>query len=214
MNGPLFWYDIEHGEHRFIYAEIPKVACTAIKTALAHYLGWKTPSANPLHVQYLPWNRIPAAEIATRRVYAFAFVRHPLDRLVSFWARLRGRPPWPWNRDIPRDISFGDFVRYACRPGRDPRAADRHWRPQWTFLCDESGRRLPIELFRFERLEHDWAILKRRFGLPPLAHLNRSDHDHWTTLYDEQTAALAAEYYARDFEVLQYLTQFPTPSPK
>ena len=211
MSDPLFWYRIERDPYCFVYAEIPKVACTSIKTALAQYLGWPVPAANPLRVHHLPWHRIPAAEIATQGVYAFAFVRHPLDRLASFWARLHGQPPWPWNRDIPRDISFRDFVRYACRPLQNPRAADHHWRPQWTFLYDENGHRLPIEWFRFERLEHDWAFLQRRFDLPPLMHLNQSAHDHWMTLYDEQTATLAFDYYARDFDLLQYPRQFPIP---
>src|SRR6476646_8236009 len=90
-------HDIEYillERHAAVYIEVPKVACTSIKVALAAVVGvdlaesggnphearWPTPPAEPAR----SGPRVPG-------LFAFAFVRDPWDRLVScFRDKIRG----------------------------------------------------------------------------------------------------------------------------
>jgi len=142
--------------YRAVYVEIPKVAFTSIKTALAEILGisLRSTGGDP---HRLGW---PTAEISSSHsaplfpgLFAFAFVRNPWDRLVSCYRdKIRGevngytyftiRPGVAdclarFDAFVP-DMSFADFVAVVASIPDDD--ADSHFRSQYTFVTDEKGK--------------------------------------------------------------------------
>ena len=64
---------------KLVYIPIPKVANRSIKSCLAHELDM--PYVISAHKA--KWDLIPIHQLPLEQYYTFAFVRNPLDRLVS-----------------------------------------------------------------------------------------------------------------------------------
>src|SRR5215468_5087192 len=168
--------------YRAVYVEIPKVAFTSIKTALAEILGisLRSTGGDP---HRLGW---PTAEISSSHsaplfpgLFAFAFVRNPWDRLVSCYRdKIRGevdgytyftiRPGVAnclarFDAFVP-GMSFSDFV--AAVSSIPDEEADAHFRSQHTFLANDEGKISVDFLGRFERLADDFRLVQKRIGLP------------------------------------------------
>lgn len=118
-----------------------------------------------------------------------AFVRHPLDRLVSAYSGI-----WLVKKD--------DIDRFVDRMvAEDPETVDKHIRPQHTFLYQS-----PVFVGHYENLAKDWdevrAVYCRDFGQLP--HLNGSNHRPWQEVLKGDTLFKAIDYYAKDFEMFGY----------
>ena len=113
----------------------------------------------------------------------FAFVRHPLDRLVSAWA-------------------------YAAKKGtlaKGPMTAEGLRRlfvmqhlvvvPMSHFLDAEVDF-----LGRFENLHEDW----KHISDVPLPHLNKGERGPWQQHLDDEMLGLAIDYYREDFARFGY----------
>lgn len=132
--------------------------------------------------------------------FRFAFVRNPWDRLVSCWHDkvlsadhfgLRAR------RDGMRSLPA--FVEYVGQLDLDK--CDPHLHRQATLINLD---RVDF-LGRFERFAHDFAVVCRQLGLPEdFRHENRTDHDHYSAYYDEQTAAEVGRLYESDARLFGY----------
>lgn len=236
-------HDIEYlllERHAAVYIEIPKVACTSIKVALAGVVGvdlaesggnphearWPTPPAEPAR----SGPRFPG-------LFAFAFVRDPWDRLVSCYRdKIRGEVdgytfftirPGVANCLARFDafvagMSFDEFVRAVAAISDDD--ADPHFRSQHTFVTDDAGQLAVDFVGRYEHLAGDLRAVERRIGLAPLD-LPRLQAARkplpFAAFYTAETAQLVAERYARDAELFGYVApdrharelRVPTASP-
>jgi len=173
------------------------------------------------HLRAEQWNR----------AFKFAFVRHPLRRLVSIY-NYRG-VSWRARLAGVRDWSFRDFVlRFFPRPfdqnylrGHDNYS---HTRPMWTMLYDRNGEECLVDFVgRLESLHQDFAEVCRRIGIedpPGLPEANRSlgrdplsgrrleageTAPAWQEYFDPETLRFAREYYRKDFELLGYDPDLP-----
>lgn len=198
------------------YGPIPKNACSSVKLALLEELGIDL-AGQPLHdrlptpgdwqlepgtIRELPApsdpsvNRLPGS-------FAFAVVRHPLDRLVSAFADkvLHGAsgltPDWQTLRHFP------DFVHRVVQT--PPETLNEHMRPQSCLLG-----RMPFDCFlRFERLPEDWRLVQERTGVKqPLLKRNASVHQAFRDYFDDALAREAAAYYAEDFRRFAYANEW------
>jgi len=172
------------------YIEVPKVACTSIKEAILRADGIDPPS-RPTTVYSHPHWRCRASE---KPGFAFTFVRHPLDRLVSCYKQKipTGKGAVGLNCPLPTDTSFYDFVRWAV----SQEIPNKHFAPQSFVL---GYQRLDF-VGRFDRLAEDWATLRSQFPqLPELQHFNRTQPDDWGSYYDSETRRVAREFYLLDF---------------
>lgn len=194
------------------YCPIPKNACSSVKHALlaelkidlaGQLLHDRLPTPGNWQVEPGELRRLPDSPTPSVHrlpgAFAFAVVRHPLDRLVSAFADkvLHGAPgltpDWYALRHFP------DFVhRIVSTP---PEALNEHMRPQSCFLG-----RLPFDGFlRFERLQEDWRLVQERTGCKqPLVKRNASKHQAYRDYFDDALAREAAGYYAEDFRRLGY----------
>lgn len=141
-----------------------------------------------------------------------AFVRHPLDRLVSFWrgfvAAGSVSPIWEAH-GVKSGMPFDAFARTVC--GEWDSDADVHWMSQARLLSCHIGHLLPDWIGRHETLAESWAEIapqlnQRGLAVPSeLPHLNRSSRKHddprpWSDYYDHDICCLVRERYAADLE--------------
>ena len=125
--------------------------------------------------------------IGFRRV---AFVRHPYDRLASFY---RGSFPRVW------DAPFSEYIDWVI----DTDATNTHVTPLSRLVPDN------IDFMgRFERLAEDWEIAKTYFShVRPLLHLNKGGSGSWEELFDTLDAGrldALDSLYGRDMERFGY----------
>ncbi|MDE0051112.1 MAG: sulfotransferase family 2 domain-containing protein [Rhodospirillales bacterium] len=195
--------------YRFLWICNPKAASRSLIAAL------RAADPDALYIRQLTLEQVHARHPEARSYFSFAFLRHPLQRLRSFYAdkHARARHDRTFYRHFIRpyhgvrlDMTFGELCRWLDTPCGADAFADRHWLSQWRQLADPQGR-LPSFLGRYERLEEDWRTLCGRLGLPPTA-LPRLNPGHPAFLRDAVADpgidALVRRRYARDYEIGGY----------
>lgn len=205
-----------------VYVEIPKVACTSLKVAIAQLLGLELTryGGDPHQVEF------PSIECNTNAsslfpgYFSFAFVRNPWDRLVSCYRdKIAGEVDGFTYSTIRPGIAdclarfdafapgmgFGDFVNaVASIPDSE---ADAHFRSQYTFITNSEEAIAVDYLGRYETLSKDLDAIQQRAGIPTFS-LSRLQaartHIAYSDYYTDKTRKIVAERYARDIEILGY----------
>lgn len=210
---------------RFIYLKTAKTAGTSVEVALEPYCAG--PDHTPEHFtpervsEYgIIGARGPDAGSSTYRNHIHAadlkallgdevwdayekicVVRNPYDKVVSFFWMLL-------PVDHPARREGADFA--------EARAAFTDWvtqGPQWPFdlgVYTLDGQVCVDRILRFERLSADLEQLcaDLKIGVPKLGQFKSQARQFKTVsfqhYYDAETAARAAEAFARDFELLGY----------
>lgn len=179
----------------YCYIDVPKAACTSIKTAIAKHRGI---SFQDVRRDY---RYGPFAE--TTKLFRFSFVRNPFERLVSLWTDML-QPPFPErelrvNRQLRTMAGwrFEDVVQtVSITPDN---IANRHFRTQ-DALFWWRDQRIVDEVYRLEDIDEVWPRLQERFGLPAIEHLRQSEHRPWQEYYDEPLFWTVKERYKHDLQ--------------
>lgn len=206
--------------HRFIFLKSRKTAGTSVEIALSRVCGPAdtitpiSPADEPARAAYggrgpqhfdsppLPrraWNHMPASmvrQLVGREVWrdylTFSIERNPWDALVSLFH---------WQMREGETMAFEDFV--------------------WSPTVDDYAQRQPRayringelaldEVCRYDQLEHDLGLLWERLELPGRLELphakaqTRSDRRHYSTYYDDASAARVAEVFAPAIEAFGF----------
>jgi chondroitin 4-sulfotransferase 11 len=204
-----------------VYIEVPKVACSSIKIALASLLGidLETAGGNPHNVSFPEPQSCPGPWLYPG-LFAFAFVRNPWDRLVSCYRdKIRGEVPGFTNFHATRQVAhclarfdtfragmtFDEFVEAVASIPDDE--ADDHFRSQHTFLTNSTGDLGVDYVGRFERLERDFDRVCQRLGLRNLrlpfvqaVSTLRSYREFYTPL----TRGLVGKRFSNDIDTFGY----------
>ena len=209
-------------DKQLIYISIPKVACTSIKAALlASGSGYRRQYHQymDIHTYASQYCRYSLSR-EHRSYYRFAFVRNPLERLVSCYedkvrrdVQHTGRYYFAtsYNNILIRSL-FGDcfrsemsFKEFVTLVAKIPdRLADGHFKSQYSMLY-RNNRQIPEYIGHFERLEADWKPLADKYGLDALEHKNPSNSNNWRHYFsDKRIIELAAERYRKDLEAFGY----------
>jgi len=183
---------IHHGGLGFII--IPKAGGSSIKTAIRDGMGLE-PNGG-IHAD----KRLPITN-TTSGLHSVAFIRHPLDRLVSAWANKIHSKRYVDSHlaayGFRLGMPFDEFVRHAAG-----HHTDSHMAPQVKFLAEPVDR---IE--RFERMGEVWKDLQQRFEwLPDLPHANKTEHAPWSEMYTPETRAIAERIYSEDLALWHSLS--------
>ena len=224
--GEYIVFDGGGGVRPFVYFVVQKAGCSSVKRVLAPLFGLETPEG-PTEVDRVmavhdafrgSGDQIPHGEFVRglaegrfRDHLRFAFVRHPLDRLVScYLQKLSGEGAQGLSRyefagqRLRKGMPFAQFARAVCRvPDAD---SDAHFRSQHLTTHDAGGAPLADRLGRFENLREDFEGISHDLGLPAyLPHLFRSEgRGGYGEFYNPQTRAMVARRYERDLRLLGY----------
>ena len=191
----------------FIFLPIPKCASTSIIRSLGirqnvpavvrdRSLWWRQGS-----YKRLGWDTFPEFE----KIYSFAIVRNPWDRVVSAWK----------NKNRYNYTTLSGYLRHTFLSLAKLKTLDNqafavqvqyewHNMPQLDYISYE-GRIVVNDIFRFENLEMHWGEIQKKTGInAPLLHVNRSAREEYRHYYDEETYCLVADRYAKDIETFGY----------
>jgi len=143
--------------YHFIYCSVGRVASGSLRIWFLKTLGYKEPKGGDAFLYSLGSYKACYARNCWREYFKFAFVRHPLSRLVSAYHRIfvmtlrKGydhqerffRHAFPvvsevYRRqnktpDLDKSITFQEFVEYIASV-EDDVLLDEHWRPQSWFV--------------------------------------------------------------------------------
>lgn len=187
----VFW------QQRLAFLATPKTASTAIEAALGSLATLVVQRPRELkHTDATRFERFLQPFLTDGRGASFevvALMREPRDWLGS-WFRDRQREDVPPEQSTA-GLSFDDFVRAYCAPGKRPAFADVG--SQAEFLTTPSGAQMP-HLFRYEAMGDFVRFLEDRLDCEILLpRLNVSPKGS-TTLQPE-TLALLRQVMAQDF---------------
>ena len=185
--------------HSFIFIHINKCGGTTIDTVLGG--GFRG------HAKIRSY-------ISRRRAFShyfkFAFVRNPWDRMVSFYHyQLQNRwRSFPTLKSRARsgkdDISFDEFIKTWM--SKKNRGTSLNTHSCYSWLTDFEGNLAVDFVGRFENFQQDFDFVCDKINFPrqPLLHENKSNHDHYTEYYNEETIQIVAERFAEDVEHFGY----------
>ena len=133
-------------------------------------------------------------------VYKFAFVRNPWDRLLSAYSYLERMN---WLKYLGKTGSFKNFVKNWITKKRLYK--DVHLIPQHYFICDSNGKLLVDYLGRFETLNDDIQAISNQINFNiDIKHFNKSTHDNYRNIYDEEMKTIVETLYEEDIHLFNY----------
>lgn len=200
--------------NEFIFVQMRKAASSSIQALLRPYV-LPRPAGQWPHIKSrlrLEWNyrkyvfRTHDDILAARRrmssdrferYFKFAFVRNPLDRLVSEYEYILSQPAHGRHRRVQQLGSFEGFVHMQI-PRRDAH--------QLNMLCDSKGRLLVDFVGKVETLDQDWRNICARLEIPwrELPRRNATSHRPFADYYDQRLKALVGRHWGREFEFFGY----------
>ena len=208
---------------RYIYFEVPKAACSTIKLRLIqnelgrpiHYGDMEQVHMRQISPLINPFQTLNFSAFAGMPdIFKFAFVRHPVSRLLSAYRDKVSRPSSESQKiysDLHKQekqgvVTFEEFIDYIVQ--RQPHELNSHWRPQ-ACLLNWPGNKLDF-VGKFESFEEDFKKVTRKCKLAK-RFVNDSIKQHRTGAgigigKDVNRSCLEKimRYYRTDFEAFNY----------
>ncbi|HGG60022.1 MAG TPA: sulfotransferase [Gammaproteobacteria bacterium] len=209
--------------YQFLFVHIAKTGGTSVRAAL-NRLRWRDPyyplmfichrfshltkhrlgTKFPRHSKIIAAREMLPAELF-ERLFKFAFVRNPWDLQVSSFHHIRRERP-----EFMNGIEdFNEFMRWKFDPERPYQYhIDTSLEWQTDYLVDLHGNKLVDFIGRTERLQQDFDQVCERIGIPPIALPSKRKatdrRPDYREYYEDDTAELVAQHFARDIEMLGY----------
>lgn len=172
-----------------VFIHIPKTGGSSIRSGV-----WDGRYEGP------EFGRIPDAWTG---LFSFAFVRHPMDRLVSAWADFRQLRGYEGDLHAFLDVVENEEIIFDERRSNTPERIRHHAIPQThPFNCLDKA----AFVGRYERYEEDARAVLDRLGvtIDVLPRERKTDRGGWRDHVDGDIVRRATRYYADDFERLGY----------
>jgi hypothetical protein len=194
-------------EKRFLFVHIPKTGGNSIQSILQNYSEDEIVSSRPgqdgierfglrnknydikKHSKLADY-RNALGRWKFRRLFKFACVRNPWDRMISFYFS-PSKQMAQWDREafvrlVRRAPSVADYLRLGP-DDKDPFA---------NVDC----------ILRFENLAEEFqaVCLELKIAATPLPNYNRSRREHYSQYYDDELRALVADRFAPEIARFGY----------
>lgn len=191
-----------------IYISNPKVASSSINKIIQKKIGIKNIELTQT------WKNKTQLEITPKKVintdcFKFTFVRNPFDRIVSFYCNQVRKDIGTINFRFPfiieKNMSFKQFVKGISKIPDS--IAEQHFRSQYDLIYYKK-KPLVQYIGKFETLEKDFEIIRKKFKLEKLPKLNSSNKNRFEEYYDLETAKLVYKRYIKDFKIFGYEKEY------
>jgi hypothetical protein len=184
-------------EKKFIFIHIPKTGGSSIRNSLIEYFDLRKNIAHEPQSKYL--NRLGNSYYD---YFQFTFVRNPWDRFCSAYHYLKAGGRCQNDIDASNalklnQLSFKEFlVNYKGYLWG-------HFGPQHRYIDFDFKH---VTILKYENLQEgfDFICDKIKINRKTLPCINKSDHDHYSSYYDDETQQIIAEKYAKDIEYFGY----------
>ena len=201
-------------EHKFIFVHIPKCGGTSIEKIFnidafygdeSTFTGWD--DQGKFWRTHASIDRIHNQTLGQFKEYfSFAFVRNPWDKCVSEWLWLSSRESRLKDKVCTlKDYllitnEFEDIASSLEKWGRSD-----HFASQYSFVSINNRHAIKF-IGRFENLHEHFNYFMTKVGLPQgtLPHNNSTEHEHYSSYYDDKSKAIIAKKFARDIDFFKY----------
>lgn len=201
---PKYPYEKWNYEHQAVFVHIPKCAGTSVVEL------FDSGSPRRTHAEWLRFYQ--ADRKAFERFFKFTFVRNPIDRFLSAYRYIiAGGAQRPRDRKIQKYVLSlaDDFEKFATLVSHEVLYQIHHFRPQVTFVCDETGDLMVDYVGHVESMQESVAQIFHHLGraIPEVPHSNRTNEltalsastAHW-----ESVPERIHRFYRRDSELFGY----------
>jgi len=177
----------------FVFIHINKTGGSSIEKALGCRFEHKTALRKRAELGKEVW----------KKLFSFAFVRNPWDRVVSHYHHRLMTNQTGLRTDTP---GFNAWVQLAYGE-KAPEYYDKPkmFMPQWNWLIDGKGKLLVDYIGRFENLQADFAQvclrLNRQAELP---HLKKSERGDYREYYNAASIEIVRQWFKSDIEKFGY----------
>lgn len=188
-------------KHNCIFIHIPKAAGTSVLHAL---------SGSTKHVQRdhcSAFNFKSADKKRFERSFKFAFVRHPVDRLLSVHRYLLSGGNGTNNKRLSALINseYRQFDDFALNYLDSMRLhTEVLFRPQFSFLCNEYYEVMVDFVGKYEKIDQDFKVVADKLDLnTTLPKSNVSKLSNESDISDDAREKIF-DLYSKDFELFEY----------
>ena len=138
-------------------------------------------------------------------LFKFAVVRNPWDLQVSSFHHVQRERPEMMNGIT----DFNEYLRYKFDPSRPfLYHIDITTKLQTDHFLDLQGNMIVDFVGRYESLEEDVEIIRKKIGLRKLSlprkRVAKERKKDYRSYYSDESAAMIADRYARDIDLLGY----------
>jgi hypothetical protein len=192
-------------QKRFLFVHIPRTGGNSIQSVLARHsedqivrrrgqdgverFGVDNPQYQLKKHSLLADYRMALGEERFSRLYKFASVRNPWERMVSLYFTPRQGKRWDrsaFKKTIGEALTAADYLRLGD--------------------ADPDPFRNVNRIIRFENLAEDFNAVCGELGISAeaLPRYNQSERDHYAKYYDDELRALVAERFAPEIARFEY----------
>ena len=186
-------------DKKFIFFHLYKVAGTSIRKSLEKY---KSPIITKPHIKpALLKNKIfngYEGDKLLKDYFTFSFVRNPWDWQVSlYFFMLRDKGHFQYN--IIKNMNFEQYLDWRI---------NEDCKPQYMFLSENEDLVSDINIDfigKYEYLTSDFNKVCDILNLDSkLPHLNKTNHNKYTSYYNDTTRKMVEEAYKIDIDYFGY----------
>lgn len=180
--------------YKFIFIQPKKTGTSAIVHGLTNNLKSTDfiYAASKRHDDLINFSLDPKI---LKEYYIFSCRRNPWARLLSYYYWARYYSP---QHKLAKELEFLPWLeRFHVK---------KNLEVCWKQTCDRDGNQLASKICEIENLQEDFDEVCDSIGIPrtPLPYVNVTDHEHYSTYYNERSKNITEKIYKLDIEKFGY----------
>ena len=196
----------EINDKRIIFVHIPKNAGSSIFDSLYNVNKDVSSDHKPIEFYYMH-------KELNHPLKSFAVVRNPWDRFISIFFYIKRHSTNPHkNSTIQKFFTYinqfknvNEFILKEFSSNKIFSYKSNIFWPQYKYITNNKKRIIVDHIIKFETLNEDIKELSKKLNLTiNLPHLNKSNHNHHSTYYTEETKEIIGKIYKTDIELFGY----------